>query len=540
MNKEETFQRLQSGFATWNSWSKQVLAKRPADGSPQLADWHREAATDFSGSVFRETANFAGFIFPGSVTFERSEFREGVTFESASFGGPAAFRNSIVQKSISLEGCKFEDEVSFRDAQLHCPSHFIRAGFVRSADFIRTQFGGDTWFDLSWFELDANFSDAKFSSKTHFDRTEFKQSVNFEKSSFTQRVQFRKTYFRGWADFEDTTFKKFAYFKLAHFEQGVNFGQAKFLAQAAFDDADFDKEAKFDDSEFCGRASFSKTTFHGPASFMHTRFGRATSFQEAIFVKDTRFVAIKGADMFTLEAAHFSEAPDFTQAHFEEAPRLDNATFPKPARAEGEAARWRSLKRLALQGHDHDRELLFFANELRSTRGVSDRSLPSIPNAVERVGRKLKYFFGKAEDENAQALPVWRNSARFWMGLAYQWFSSFGRSMLRPLLWWAVVTLAFAGSYWWGSLNGNSCVGGGSNTFNSALYLSLNKALIFSGIGTPEYLSQSYACLYGTMGENLPPVIPDYVAFMGILQTVFSGTLIFLFLLAVRNQFRIR
>jgi len=39
-------------------------------------------------------------------------------------------------------------------------------------------------------------------------------------------------------------------------------------------------------------------------------------------------------------------------------------------------ARWRALKRLAIQGHDTDRELQFFSGEVRSARFAGDWRLP--------------------------------------------------------------------------------------------------------------------------------------------------------------------
>jgi hypothetical protein len=60
--------------------------------------------------------------------------------------------------------------------------------------------------------------------------------------------------------------------------------------------------------------------------------------------------------------------------------------------------------------------------------------------------------------------------------------------------------------------------------------------------------TQIYACLYGlTEGfgsahgvKDLVPALPDWVAMYGFLQTAFSAALLFLFLLALRNHFRIR
>ena len=56
-----------------------------------------------------------------------------------------------------------------------------------------------------------------------------------------------------------------------------------------------------------------------------------------------------------------------------------------------------------------------------------------------------------------------------------------------------------------------------------------------------DKLPQFHACLYGVESENpFRPIIPDQVAFLGVLQVLFSAVMIFLFLLTVRNHFRIK
>ena len=95
-----------------------------------------------------------------------------------------------------------------------------------------------------------------------------------------------------------------------------------------------------------------------------------------------------------------------------------------------------------------------------------------------------------------------------------------------------------------------SCVAGLDNPVWAALGLSWRKALPFFGLGSREKLNQIYACLYGvhdtavTTAGPLPagfiPKIPDLVSGLGLAQLVISAVLIFLVLLALRNQFRIR
>ncbi len=201
------------------------------------------------------------------------------------------------------------------------------------------------------------------------------------------------------------------------------------------------------------------------------------------------------------------------------------------------------MKRLAIQGHDHEREQAFFKEELKSRRWSADKP--------------------------------W--SAVFWFGLLYQWFSDFGRSLVRPLMWWAASVLGFACLYlgrhldltgkpisgfgwamtWLLTFVGTdppplACVEGPGDPWWAALGLSLRKGLLFIGLDSSDKLNQIYGCLYGIFTDpntkvepgRLPagftPVIPDSTAFLGLVQVLFSAVLIFLFLLAVRNHFRIK
>jgi hypothetical protein len=74
-----------------------------------------------------------------------------------------------------------------------------------------------------------------------------------------------------------------------------------------------------------------------------------------------------------------------------------------------------------------------------------------------------------------------------------------------------------------------------------ALSLSIANAVPVIGSSRPEEIRSIYACLYGVVTQgsqqfNIPPWSP--VIQVG--QNVVSAILIFLFLLAIRNQFKIK
>jgi len=326
-----------------------------------------------------------------------------------------------------------------------------------------------------------------------------------------------------------------------------------------------------------------------------------------------------------MAGAKFEDVPDFIQAHFEEAPRLDNLAvagrwvprhprlerdetgsrrrlawraakyttarartwpgrvlkgarqsladgFPAEGTARNMPARWRALKRLAIQGHDTDRELEFHARELRSQRFAGEWPLP------------LAFWQGKA----------WGGFFRFWFGMLYGFFSDFGRSLARPLLFW-LAAIAIGSVYYLGQsqsaaefrriavANGYAseigayvraagsawvrpapCFAGERTkvvdgrpvvTFSGltetawestdataeAINLAWHNAFILLDSGG-DAAYRTYGCLYGIerYGDNPVAFVPSDVTRAGAIQKFFSGAMIFLFGLALRNMLKMK
>lgn len=316
------------------------------------------------------------------------------------------------------------------------------------------------------------------------------------------------------ADFSGFIFPGEAQFKGATFPSSVSFDGANFEDTVNFDWAVFEGIASLIEVTFKGNTSFYDTAFRASTWFMGSIFERYTSFKRATFHSDADFKAIQVKSVFTMADVEFPHVPDFEQAAFVEAPRLDNIKIKSEAIFEGDRdleGRWRTLRRLAVQGHDYASEQLFFRGELLARRWVTDR--------------------------------YWH--ASFWLGVFYQFFSDFGRSLIRPLLWWAVGVLVFATIYLSYYPGGGEWfllkwVAGMGNPWVAALGLSLHRSLpALSGFG--DALPQFQACLYGVQSENpFRPIIPYEVPFLGVAQILFSAVMIFLFLLAIRNHFRIK
>lgn len=273
-----------------------------------------------------------------------------------------------------------------------------------------------------------NFSGFIFPSEVDFRNAHFQVNADFTRATFLGEVWFNGAEFQNRATFFDCRFECSARFNGTKFGGATNFGKATFSASHS---------ARFDQAVFVTLADFLGTKFQGDISFRQARFEGATSFWKSSFCRDATFNAIRAESAFSLANAQFHRVPDFIQAHFPEAPRLDDVQVPiisewtalQGSSDPDAAPRYRALKRLAIQGHDHDREQRFFADEIRSLRGQPDRLLPN-PLNLFRKGK-----------------PFWPGGARYWFGVFYEVFSDFGRSIARPLILLTVTTALFAEAY---------------------------------------------------------------------------------------------
>jgi uncharacterized protein YjbI with pentapeptide repeats len=588
-----------------------------------------------SGFVFPGTVKFEGVTFGGDADFKECEFYSNANFRGAKFKGRAEFRaaqfraaadfggtkvikgaaehiqNCEFMKVARFSGATFSAIASFKDATFREYAEFSGAKFFADASFLGTDFI-DVDFSRSQFS-NTVFTAALFGGAT-FENARFCGIANFRDAEFTDDGNFRKVIFEEDRDaiFESAKFKSNGYFEGAIFKGDVYLSQASFEAKAAFQDVNFLSSAYFEAAKF-----------FGPASFRLAEFKNFASFEKAHFLSDTDFEAIKGGRAFDLSAVLFERVPNFNQAHFEEAPRLDNINVRtrmiEPFRAAGpngasrsawEAAvlggerlmtypfraaegmyarlfeaprdvpaRWRALKRLAIQGHDTDRELEFHAQEVCSQRFAGDWPVP---------------------------WPFWRSRVRagffrFWFGVLYEFFSNFGRSLAWPFLFWFLAILAsavyfagqsqsVAGFRQFAIANGYSSIpasyiragaaawvrpapcfagerlkmAGGeaviadgkpvvtfsgltdtawesTNATAEAFNLAWHNAFVVLDSGG-EGLFRTYGCLYGLerYGDNPVAFVPRDVVRASAIQKFFSGAMIFLFGLALRNMLKMK
>jgi hypothetical protein len=123
-------------------------------------------------------------------------------------------------------------------------------GETELRDFSNAIFSSWAYFDGAKFSFSADFTGAKFSSLADFDGATFESEANFKGAKFSSVAYFKGATFSSRADFKDATFSFMADFKGATFSSRADFTGAKFSSWADFADATFASTIHFQNSEF--------------------------------------------------------------------------------------------------------------------------------------------------------------------------------------------------------------------------------------------------------------------------------------------------
>jgi len=181
LDKDQALRLAHQGKDAWNAWAKE----------------HPGWIVGFSGYDFtNDPISFAGFIFPGSVSFVRCTFSN-ADFYRAQFGGDLV--------------------------------HFSEVTFNGGADFSDVRFSGVAIFSGTNFnEGVANFFAAQFGGMTNFSAVQFcKEGADFQNSVFVREARFTKARFEGAADFRIANFQSAVYLDGACCKQVPDFRYTK-------------------------------------------------------------------------------------------------------------------------------------------------------------------------------------------------------------------------------------------------------------------------------------------------------------------------
>lgn len=368
-----------------------------------------------------------------------------------------------------------------------------------------------------------DFSGYIFPGTLSFKNAVFDGWVWFTEAQFNGPTTFRGVQFRNWAGFEWTFFKQRAMMK-----------EVTFADYGVFKNAHFGKDALFDLSEF-----------------------KLGDFRGAHFDSDASFFAIQCLRGFLV--GHYTESnrdtkfrivPNFTQASFREAPNTTLTIIPNYSenirRPDDVEARYGALKRLAVQAQDHNAELRFFAEELRATPWWRDVKQPDTVKArygaLKQLAIQTQGHTAKHRDEELRKTP-WRSRIdriiKKIVGHLFGLLSNYGQSILRPIVWWIVSGLGFwliyndrASS---AAAKGYSCVWSKALSYGPATYVAIVNNIPFVHFFVTSKQEEAIACIGGS-----PDAFWPGLCLLLLLQNLIATLLVFLFLLALRNYFRIR
>ena len=264
------------------------------------------------------------------------------------------------------------------------------------------------------------------------------------------------------------------------------------------------------------------------ATFNLSTFEKPATFKQAIFKNKADFSSITSTKSFALSGTKFHQVPDFTESSFHAPPVLDDIEVDEPvetrpwqwceaefetlkeprnsylfnwhlANDPTDTRKYRALAKMASEAKDYQNEMKFFANEQRCRRFWYDQ-------------------------------PFGKNAGRYWFGLAYEKTSNFGRSFWRPMAGWSFLTFIFFPLLY--RFLAIPCYPG---EIWPPLFLSIRHGLIISGFTKTGQLAIHLKDLFGPVED-----IKWQVSALMMSQPLISAVFIFLFLLALRNQFKIR
>jgi uncharacterized protein YjbI with pentapeptide repeats len=198
-------------------------------------------------------ADFTRFVFFAAY-YPLKKFPTPCIFDEARFDCEAKFSATTFAQEASFQKTIFGTE------NLHEQTDFTRAHFLGKATFHTTtfwgeanfsaDFQGDVSFVMSNFENNANFASATFTGEAYFGSTQFKDDGVFPRAVFKKE-----------ASFTNATFFKRAFFAVATFEQDADFFWTTFTLEVHLLDTKFFKQANFRESKFLGPAEFRGTQF---------------------------------------------------------------------------------------------------------------------------------------------------------------------------------------------------------------------------------------------------------------------------------------
>ena len=506
----------------------------------QISDRIIDLAKSFTSNDVSYSLDLTGIVFPGeirfqnisfgSVIFRKCEFLSHVTFKDCSFKYYTHFDYAKFLEQVSFYDCRFENELWFSKAEFrgHLRIDKTKTAEIRALDA--------TFFDAAWF---ANFSisdrfdlsSSKFVKGLGFCRLESVREImligaeisngltihecpsvraNLAKAKLLGQVDFARQEFSS-LSLHDATFGDALDLSISSPDRdarwegppdwandpNLSFHQSR--ASLCFDRVKIKETADFSASHSVGqkpeaifpKISFKGAKFLGDVVFENRTFGSMTNFQGAEF---------NHAPSFHNCALH--QATSFYRAKFLDHKRIKNLKLARRTdEAEIATRAFRTLKLASESARARQEQARFFAEEERRNRLDPDTPMLAI-------------------------LASW----------LYQITSDYGRSFLRPALWWLAAQIIFFFVY-------VKILTKDTPTHSDlVVVMHLTLQQIFRPF---EFFSlRAEPCeLTGTYLEQLSTDVCEVpiraLAYLGAFQSILGVSLLALFLLAIRRRFKL-
>lgn len=362
-----------------------------------------------------------------------------------------------------------------------------------------------------------------FASRVWFNFATFGGPVIIASANFREDADFSSAHFCGNAQFDNAIFKRNAWFQ-STFVGDALFHSATFNDAAWFHSATFGGEARFASAEFKVTAQFTSATFKGNAWFPSAILGKYAWFNSAFFGGYTEFHLASFIGKAFFLNAEFRSTTDFESATFKmRVPKFQQAQMHQDTVFSSSLDQWpnipiREVQEPSSKALDNDKEK--FRRRIKLLTRESKRNYARLRQIMTELQRPDDAHFFLRQEMRCKAElegPAYKTLIR-----AYGFFSEYGYSVWKPLLWlgvvWAFGAVTFAR---WPMQTPDLGPG-------AAMAVSLGNTLPFLGI-TKTYFA-----------NNPLQTVPAALKVLSGLQSVLAAPLLFFFGLGLHTRFRLR
>lgn len=529
-------------------FTKFVFPKADFNGREFLAE------CIFTDATFQDEANFREAFFRRGACFMRAVFKRGADFHAAKIVGTADFGEAEFLEETLLTAVAFIGEADF-----------TKAAFARYVDWSRSTFGKGAAFTEASFHEEVDFHGVTFEGMSLFSEVVFNRGADFRRTVFRDHANFEEAAFGGKSNFSETIFSRDASFTFAEFKAAAAFSYTRIAGTASFhglsaksgislDRSTFAQNADFSEAEFGSFVDFSEAEFKQRVAFERTAFAAVVTFWRAAFLGPVEYRKTKFRQDGTLCPGPIFELTKYAQpdAVVFHQTNLDQALFQNSdvSHLVFSNVRWRRRpgNRKCMVFEEVANLEGDFTEVLRPEDGDPDeRNYSLIAELYQQLKKNYDdrrdyctagdFHYGEMEMKRLSSPS--RSRAFRWLhrnfGLValYKHASEYGESYVLPAVWLLVIVLAAGLLYPLARLRGSGIRGQTAQNVAMRTNEELGLAEAYSG--------HNYVVAVGVaFFQRDLPYEPSYPwgRVLSWFQLLLTSSLIALFLLALRRQFR--